>query len=618
MDDNKPDLLAVAPQLTPDDARSLLSSFTHSQVLSIVQSAALRHPDVLSAFRMNGHPRPDRVSPLLSISLPPLINPRPLVIRCSRGIREDFCPSISAGWISGYCGLKVVFAGVLLVSSSAPFDIVDFCVFRRRRRLRLDFSIQSLGLFSVQVRASVEREREMMYYQFPKFSHQDSLKILDADIQHANSLTLVMRNFGLLCTLYTVGVFVAAELMGFCHSKCKMRCVPSDEIGLQSLGTYPFVFTPMDGLCAQMGNQTFPLSRHGRKATIRDFYAVILPSLQRLHGVLVEWDDCNEENSDMEITGKIRPECSKGFSSVDLEREDECGICLEPCTKMVLPNCCHEISCSVPLLSTYFPLYSDNTSHFQPLIKRGSVQKSGQYEATLQLLSSFTVSLLNLRRDDGSHGLSLSHPLGSSGIVLHDSQGLSLQPHDLITDRVHSLSHHRAGAGDRSTTDHCRRHLSFTTTGALTGAAPQAIDFLAWSQCQTLSTGGFGSIVEREEFPEDFNKYLRTELNWSQLENAVDETHIAGWVFWCRGDNRPPHAPQCSILCALLCLVVGRERASPFRLWWLVVVVDCARVGFWLVLAGLWWWSFIECIAASVDVEVVLMAVWTGGDIVKG
>ncbi|KAG5536905.1 hypothetical protein RHGRI_024363 [Rhododendron griersonianum] len=428
MDDNKPDLLAVAPQLTSDDARSLLSSFTHNQVLSIVQSATLRHPDVLSAFRMNGHPRPDRVSPLLSISLPPLINPRPLVIRCSRGIREHFCPSISAGWISGYCGLKVVFAGVLLVSSSAPFDIVDFCVFRRRRR-----------------RASA--------------------------IPSAK-----------------------------CGARLQMK------LGYNHLA--PIL------LCAQMGNQTFPLSRHGRKATIRDFYAVILPSLQRLHGDLVEWDDCNEENSDMEITGKIRPECSEGFSNVDLEREDECGICLLPCTKMVLPNCCHEM------------------------------QKSGQYEATFQLLSSFTVSLLNLRRDDGSYGLSLSHPLGSSGIVLHDSQGLSLPPHDLITDRVHSLSHHRAGADDRSTTDHCRRHLSFTTTGALTGAAPQAIDFLAWSRCRTLSTGGFGSIVEREEFPEDFNKYLRTELNWSRLENTVDETHIAGWVFWCRGDNRPPHAPQ--------------------------------------------------------------------------
>ncbi|KAG5546144.1 hypothetical protein RHGRI_018354 [Rhododendron griersonianum] len=54
LDDNngqQPDLLAAAPQLTLDDARSLLSSFTHDQLLSIVQSAVLRHPDVLSAVR---------------------------------------------------------------------------------------------------------------------------------------------------------------------------------------------------------------------------------------------------------------------------------------------------------------------------------------------------------------------------------------------------------------------------------------------------------------------------------------------------------------------------------------------------------------------------------------
>ncbi|KAI8534674.1 hypothetical protein RHMOL_Rhmol10G0108800 [Rhododendron molle] len=45
---------------------------------------------------------------------------------------------------------------------------------------------------------------------------------------------------------------------------------------------------------------------------------------------------------------------------------------------------------------------------------------------------------------------------------------------------------------------------------------------------------GFGSIVEREEFPEDFDKYLRSKLNWSQLEDAVDETHVAGkkWIFY--------------------------------------------------------------------------------------
>ena len=135
------------------------------------------------------------------------------------------------------------------------------------------------------------------------------------------------------------------------------------------------------------GNRS-SMTSHGRKATIRDFYgawtfdlqkstfcfcyfthkhkvysfvaaftnyfslylvvenwtlAVILPSLQRLHGSLEKLEISKEGH------------CSKGGSSygkkmiegdgklinVDFEREDECGICLEPCTKMVLPNCCH-------------------------------------------------------------------------------------------------------------------------------------------------------------------------------------------------------------------------------------------------------------------------------------
>ena len=37
-------------------------------------------------------------------------------------------------------------------------------------------------------------------------------------------------------------------LQGFCNSKSEKRCTPSDEIGLQSLGTPPFVLAPMDGL----------------------------------------------------------------------------------------------------------------------------------------------------------------------------------------------------------------------------------------------------------------------------------------------------------------------------------------------------------------------------------
>ncbi|KAI8556955.1 hypothetical protein RHMOL_Rhmol05G0297200 [Rhododendron molle] len=91
-------------QLIPDDALSLLA---HGQLLSIVQSTALRHPDVLNAFRTNSH------------------------LRFSAGLLYY---AASGYWISGYCGLKVVFAGVLLVSSPAPFVVVDFCVFRRCRR----------------------------------------------------------------------------------------------------------------------------------------------------------------------------------------------------------------------------------------------------------------------------------------------------------------------------------------------------------------------------------------------------------------------------------------------------------------------------------------------------
>ncbi|GMP82516.1 hypothetical protein CsSME_00036780 [Camellia sinensis var. sinensis] len=69
--------------------------------------------------------------------------------------------------------------------------------------------------------------------------------------------------------------------------------------------------------------------------------AVILPSLRRLHVDLVESNYAEDENPDTEIIGKKRPEGGDRFSNGDLEREDECGICLEPCTKMVLPNCCH-------------------------------------------------------------------------------------------------------------------------------------------------------------------------------------------------------------------------------------------------------------------------------------
>lgn len=71
--------------------------------------------------------------------------------------------------------------------------------------------------------------------------------------------------------------------------------------------------------------------------------AVILPSLRRIHGNIMELDNDEYCNPEIEMCEKKRTEENGRHSNMDLKREDECGICLEPCTKMVLPNCCHAL-----------------------------------------------------------------------------------------------------------------------------------------------------------------------------------------------------------------------------------------------------------------------------------
>uniref|UniRef100_A0A2N9FIJ0 RING-type domain-containing protein n=1 Tax=Fagus sylvatica TaxID=28930 RepID=A0A2N9FIJ0_FAGSY len=72
-----------------------------------------------------------------------------------------------------------------------------------------------------------------------------------------------------------------------------------------------------------------------------DCSSVILPSLQRLNSNSSEFEITQEEDDGMEMIVRKKSEDKRKNSDVDLEREDECGICLESCTKMVLPNCCH-------------------------------------------------------------------------------------------------------------------------------------------------------------------------------------------------------------------------------------------------------------------------------------
>ncbi|KAK7266272.1 hypothetical protein RIF29_18914 [Crotalaria pallida] len=62
-------------------------------------------------------------------------------------------------------------------------------------------------------------------------------------------------------------------------------------------------------------------------------------------GFVVTWRSWRFVRGKSEIEdssfGKRMIKGDEKLINVDLEREDECGICLEPCTKVVLPNCCH-------------------------------------------------------------------------------------------------------------------------------------------------------------------------------------------------------------------------------------------------------------------------------------
>ncbi|KAM7464707.1 hypothetical protein LguiA_032828 [Lonicera macranthoides] len=178
---------------------------------------------------------------------------------------------------------------------------------------------------------------EMMYYPLPlgSSSYDDSLKVLEADIHHANSLAAAIPRAkgGTRLQMKLVYNHLAPLFLFLLQwIDCSCTCLLPRYLNLFHITIYKVYSDGRPNI-----------STRGRKATISDFYAVILPSLQRLHHDWVELDNAKDESHVMKITGKKRVGDNGVTTNVDLEREDECGICLEPCTKMVLPNCCHSM-----------------------------------------------------------------------------------------------------------------------------------------------------------------------------------------------------------------------------------------------------------------------------------
>ncbi|CAM8925009.1 unnamed protein product [Rhodiola kirilowii] len=167
----------------------------------------------------------------------------------------------------------------------------------------------------------------------PSYNYKESLKLLEADIQHANMLaaSIPLAKGGVRFQMklaYNQLAPLFLLLFRWMDSSC--ICLLPSYLNLFHVVVYKV-----------KPNGSTSRTSYGRKATIREFYAVILPSLQRLHSSSLDLSNAQEKRRSMEMFIGRRVEDKMKSIDAELEREDECGICLEPCTKIVLPNCCH-------------------------------------------------------------------------------------------------------------------------------------------------------------------------------------------------------------------------------------------------------------------------------------
>ncbi|KAG6607303.1 RING finger protein-like protein [Cucurbita argyrosperma subsp. argyrosperma] len=164
-----------------------------------------------------------------------------------------------------------------------------------------------------------------------KLSFKDSLKALEADVQHANTLALdCPRESDGACVQMRISYSPAAPFFLFLVQWTDCRL--AGALGLLRIHVY---VTYPDGKTT--------MSIYERKSSIREFYAVIFPSLLQLQKGITELED-RKQKEVCNSRYKRRDEVARGkLSEIDKEREKECGICMEVNSIVVLPHCNHSL-----------------------------------------------------------------------------------------------------------------------------------------------------------------------------------------------------------------------------------------------------------------------------------
>ncbi|XP_054780071.1 E3 ubiquitin-protein ligase AIRP2 [Prosopis cineraria] len=162
-------------------------------------------------------------------------------------------------------------------------------------------------------------------------SFKDSLKALEADIQFANTLASdYPRDYDGACIQMRLSYSPAAQLFLFLVQWTD--CHLAGALGLLRILIYK---------AYEDGKTT--MSIYERKASLKEFYCVIFPSLLQLHRGITDVED-RKQKEICATKYNSKPVVSKGkHSQIDIEREEECGICMEVNSKIVLPNCNHSM-----------------------------------------------------------------------------------------------------------------------------------------------------------------------------------------------------------------------------------------------------------------------------------
>ncbi|XP_068665978.1 E3 ubiquitin-protein ligase AIRP2-like [Aristolochia californica] len=218
-------------------------------------------------------------------------------------------------------------------------------------------------------------------------SYRESIKDLEADIQHANALAAaVPKAYGGACLQMRLSYGPFAPFFLFLVQWLDFSCtdpLPS-YLGLLHILIYK--------VCVD-GKTTIP--SHERKASIKDFYAIIYPSLQQLEGDFTDLENRKQKVQCADMFSRKRMDERGKLLDDDLEREDECGICMETCTKMVLPNCGHDMC-----INCYhdWNTRSESCPYCRGCLKRVNSQDLWVLTSNLDVVDTATVAKENLRR----------------------------------------------------------------------------------------------------------------------------------------------------------------------------------------------------------------------------